>query len=71
MDDLFSDAFYFYRDLFCKATKDKHEGVIDIPMIVNSTGFAKVLDFVYTSQLCLSQSTVMQVSCRELQYVVA
>ena len=44
-----------------KTGKDKLETTIEIPMIVNATGFAKILDFVYTSQLCLSQSTVMQV----------
>jgi len=53
--------FLCFRDLFFKAGKEKSDNIIDIPTIVNSTGFAKILDFVYTSQLCLSQSTVMQV----------
>lgn len=35
--------------------------IVDIPDIVNSTGFSKVLDYVYTSNLSLSQNTVMEV----------
>jgi len=72
--NILASAMGYFRDLFCKASMDKHQGIIDIPMIVNSTGFAKVLDFVYTSQLCLSQSTVMQVLCSacylQIPYVV-
>nr|CAB3267864.1 ZF(BTB/POZ) zinc finger protein [Phallusia mammillata] len=72
--NVLASAMGYFRDLFCKPNKEKHEGIIDIPMIVNSTGFAKILDFVYTSQLCLSQSTVMQVMCSacylQIPYVV-
>ena len=52
---------YLYRDLFINSGKEKPTGIVEIPIIVNINGFAKILDFVYTSQLCLSQSTVMQV----------
>uniref|UniRef100_F6TMF8 Zinc finger protein n=1 Tax=Ciona intestinalis TaxID=7719 RepID=F6TMF8_CIOIN len=72
--NVLASAMGYFRDLFCKPSKEKQVGIIDIPMIVNSVGFAKVMDFVYTSQLCLSQSTVMQVLCSacylQIPYVV-
>lgn len=60
----------YFRDLFLNQSKQKREGVIEIPMIVNSMGFGKVLDFIYTSQLCLSQSSVMQVGWSMISLIV-
>ncbi|XP_076804550.1 uncharacterized protein LOC143448623 isoform X2 [Clavelina lepadiformis] len=72
--NVLASAMGYFRDLFRKSPKDKYNGLVEIPMIVNSTGFAKILDFIYTSQLCISQSTVMQVLCSacylQIPYVV-
>jgi len=52
----------YFRDLF-KCGEVTTPGLVEIPTIVNWTGFSKVLDFVYTAQLSLSQNTVMPVLC--------
>ncbi|XP_039270670.2 uncharacterized protein LOC120345327 isoform X1 [Styela clava] len=72
--NVLASAMGYFRDLFLNPNKQVKKDVIEIPMIVNSVGFAKVLDFIYTSQLCLSQSSVMQVLCSacylQIPYVV-
>lgn len=72
--NVLASAMGYFRDLFLNPNKQVKKDIIEIPMIVNSIGFAKVLDFIYTSQLCLSQSSVMQVLCSacylQIPYVV-
>jgi len=53
----------YFKDIFSKTLMNNLPLIVDIPDIVNSTGFSKVLDYVYTSNLSLSQNTVMETLC--------
>jgi len=61
--NVLSASLGYFKDIFSKTLMTNLPITIDIPDIVNPTGFSKVLDYIYTSNLSLSQNTVMETLC--------
>jgi len=61
--NVLSASLGYFKDILNKTQMTSLPITIDIPDIVNPTGFSKVLDYIYTSNLSLSQNTVMETLC--------